>query len=155
MDLLLHLLSNIIPLPVTKEMVTTCRLGKAVVAVLKHPICAGTQNEKAISSRVQNVKTSWSQAVKALKDANASVKRPSENEGPVAKKARRDTPPKPALSSLLRKVQSTNDKISYSTENVTPKEQENGAKAEVKTAPTSSVNTPPPAAPAAGKFLVS
>lgn len=70
MDLLLHLLSNIAPLPVTKEMVTTCRLGKAVVAVLKHKICVGSPNEKAISSRVQTVKTSWSEAVKALRNVS-------------------------------------------------------------------------------------
>jgi hypothetical protein len=70
MDLLLHLLRNIAPLPVTKEMVTTCRLGKAVVAVLKHKICVGSPNEKAISSRVQTVKTSWSEAVKALRNVS-------------------------------------------------------------------------------------
>lgn len=70
MDLLLHLLTNIAPLPVTKEMVTTCRLGKAVVAVQKHSICVGTPNEKAISARVQNVKKKWSEAVKALKNVS-------------------------------------------------------------------------------------
>lgn len=51
-------------------MVTTCRLGKAVVAVLKHKICVGSPNEKAISSRVQTVKTSWSEAVKALRNVS-------------------------------------------------------------------------------------
>jgi hypothetical protein len=70
MDLLLHLLTSIAPLPVTKEMVTTCRLGKAVVAVQKHSICVGTPNEKAITTRVQNVKTKWSEAVKALKNVS-------------------------------------------------------------------------------------
>ena len=71
--MLLHLLTNIAPLPVTKEMVTTCRLGKAVVAILKHSICVGTPNEKAISSRVQNVKSRWSDTVKALKNVSECI----------------------------------------------------------------------------------
>ena len=70
MDLLLHLLTNVAPLPVTKEIVTTSRLGKAVVAVAKHSVCVGSPNEKAIQSRVQNVKAKWSEAVKALKNVS-------------------------------------------------------------------------------------
>ncbi|KAL3804534.1 hypothetical protein HJC23_002573 [Cyclotella cryptica] len=133
MDLLLHLLSNIAPLPVTKEMVTTCRLGKAVVAVLKHKICVGSPNEKAISSRVQTVKTSWSEAVKALRNGtNDSAKRPSEDDGPAAKKVKREAP-KPALSSLLKKFQSENVKAASSTESDSPKGQDSVAKQKEKT----------------------
>ena len=40
-DLLLHLLSNITKLPVSKEMVTSSKLGKQVAAVEKHKICMG------------------------------------------------------------------------------------------------------------------
>lgn len=71
MDLLLHLLSNIIPLPVTKEMVTTSRLGKTVSSVEKNAICAGP-NEAAIKSRIQQVKERWSASVKALKNVSVS-----------------------------------------------------------------------------------
>lgn len=70
MDLLLHLLSNIIPLPVTKDMVTTSRLGKTVSSVEKHSICVGSGNESAIKSRIQQVKERWSASVKALKNVS-------------------------------------------------------------------------------------
>ncbi len=69
-DLLLHLLSNIIPIPVTKEMVTDSRLGKTVSSVEKHNLCAGSANESAIKSRIQQVKERWSASVKALKNVS-------------------------------------------------------------------------------------
>ena len=67
-DLLLHLLSNIIPLPVTKDNVTSSRLGKTVSSVEKHDICVGGANEAAIKGRIQEVKERWSASVKALKN---------------------------------------------------------------------------------------
>ena len=70
MDLLLHLLSNISVLPVTKEMVTTSRLGKAVASLEKHKICVGSMNEASIKSRVGQVKERWSASVKALKNVS-------------------------------------------------------------------------------------
>ena len=70
MDLLLHLLTNIIPIPVTKEMVTTSKLGKAVSSVEKHGICVGSGNEAAIKSRIQQVKERWSASVKAMKNVS-------------------------------------------------------------------------------------
>jgi hypothetical protein len=69
-DLLLHLLSNIIPIPVTKELVTDSRLGKTVSSVEKHNLCAGSANESAIKSRIQQVKERWSASVKALKNVS-------------------------------------------------------------------------------------
>lgn len=69
-DLLLHLLSNIIPLPVTKEMVTSSRLGKTVSSVEKHSLCVGSANESAIKSRIQQVKERWSASVKAMKNVS-------------------------------------------------------------------------------------
>ena len=66
-DLLLHLLSNISKLPVSKEMVTSSKLGKQVAAVEKHKICVGGMNEKAIKDRVSKVKEDWSASVKKLK----------------------------------------------------------------------------------------
>lgn len=76
-DLLLHLLSNIIPLPVTKEMVTTSRLGKTVSSVEKHSLCVGGANEASIKGRIQQVKERWSASVKALKNSNVRYELPS------------------------------------------------------------------------------
>jgi hypothetical protein len=67
-DLLLHLLSNIIDLPVTKLLVKNSGMGKAIGSIEKHPICAGTPNESAIMDRVQKIKTAWNASVKARKD---------------------------------------------------------------------------------------
>ncbi len=65
-DLLLHLLGNIALLPVTKEMVTSSKLGKLVAAVEKNKICTG-MNEDAIKKRISKVKEEWSASVKRLK----------------------------------------------------------------------------------------
>jgi len=66
-DLLLHLLGGITMLPVSKEMVTSSKLGKQVAAVEKHAICKGGLNEIAIKERVSKVKEEWSASVKRLK----------------------------------------------------------------------------------------
>ncbi|EJK45236.1 hypothetical protein THAOC_36153 [Thalassiosira oceanica] len=112
MDLLLHLLSNIIPLPVTKEMVTTSRLGKLVSSVEKHTICVGSPNESAIKARINQVKERWSASVKARRNsANASKRQldSSSSQQPPAKKAKASS----SLSNLLKKVDgSSNDKPS-------------------------------------------
>lgn len=76
-DLLLHLLGSIAMLPVTKEMVTSSKLGKLVASVEKHPICVGGMNEVAIKDRVSKVKDEWSASVKRLKKANTSNSTPS------------------------------------------------------------------------------
>lgn len=69
-DLLLHLLTNIIPLPVTKELVTVSKLGKTVSSVEKHKVCIEGANQSAIKSRIQQVKEQWSASVKALKNVS-------------------------------------------------------------------------------------
>ena len=66
-DLLLVLLSSIIELPVTKSIVLDSGMGKAVRDIEKHKICAGTPNEPAIKSRVQEVKDAWNASVKVNK----------------------------------------------------------------------------------------
>ena len=71
-DLLLYFLSSIASLPVTKSQVRDSGMGKKVGSVDKHSICAGTPNETAIKSRVQNVKDSWNASVKALKELDTS-----------------------------------------------------------------------------------
>lgn len=71
-DLLLHLLGSIAMLPVTKEMVTSSKLGKLVASVEKHPICVGGMNEAAIRDRVSKVKDEWSASVKRLKKVSNS-----------------------------------------------------------------------------------
>eukprot|EP00581_Thalassiosira_minuscula_P001952 CAMPEP_0183747954 /NCGR_PEP_ID=MMETSP0737-20130205/67521_1 /TAXON_ID=385413 /ORGANISM="Thalassiosira miniscula, Strain CCMP1093" /LENGTH=819 /DNA_ID=CAMNT_0025983671 /DNA_START=1075 /DNA_END=3534 /DNA_ORIENTATION=+ len=146
-DLLLHLLSNIIPLPVTKEMVTTSRLGKTVSSVEKHRICVGSANEAAIKSRIQQVKERWSASVKALKNnssKNANNAKNSNNSNIAnnvsTKRAHEERAPQPAkkaklggssLSNLLRKVETTNNVVESSTmsaEEERQKKQEHDAK---------------------------
>lgn len=85
-DLLLHLLKNITMLPVTKEMVTTSKLGKAVAAVERHSICTAGKNESIIKQRISDVKHQWSASVKINKQAKgegerniSGQKRPLEN----------------------------------------------------------------------------
>lgn len=117
-DLLLHLLSMIAPLPVTKDMVTSSRLGKAVSAIEKDKICVGTRNEAAIKKRINEVKSRWSASVKALKSKSAKgatsapVKRQIDEKTsvppPVSKKAKVDAPRASSLSNLLKKVENSN-----------------------------------------------
>jgi hypothetical protein len=66
-DLLLHLLSSIKDLPVTKSNVVDSDMGKAIRDIEKHKICAGTANETAIKSRVKEVKDAWNASVKVNK----------------------------------------------------------------------------------------
>lgn len=66
-DLLLHLLGCIAMLPVSKEMVTSSKLGKQLTVVEKHKMCAGSMNEVAIKERIAKVKEEWSASVKRLK----------------------------------------------------------------------------------------
>lgn len=71
-DLMLHLLSSITMLPVSKEMVTSSKLGKNISAIEKHQICIGGLNEKTIKERVSKVKEEWSASVKRLKVSSSS-----------------------------------------------------------------------------------
>lgn len=66
-DLLLHLLSSITDLPVTKSMVVSSGMGKAIRDIEKHKICAGSDNEEAIKKRVKAVKDAWNASVKLNK----------------------------------------------------------------------------------------
>lgn len=65
-DLLLHLLSSIRDLPVTKSVVKSSGMGRAIGMIEKHRICSGTGNEEAIRTRVAAVKEAWNASVKAL-----------------------------------------------------------------------------------------
>ena len=67
-DLLLHLLTNIIELPVTKSVVKDSGMGKAIGSIEKHQICSGTPNEAAVRERVDKIKAAWNKSVKALKE---------------------------------------------------------------------------------------
>lgn len=67
-DLLLHLLTNITNLPVTKSVVKNSGMGKAIGQIDKHRICAGTLNEGAIKERVKAIKDAWNKSVKSLKE---------------------------------------------------------------------------------------
>ena len=118
-DLLLHLLTMITSLPVTKDMVTSSRLGKAVSAIEKDKICVGTKNEAAIKNRISEVKSRWSTSVKAQKSKstngtnNVPVKRQIVEETsspPPVKKAKVEAPRASSLSNLLKKVENSNGK---------------------------------------------
>lgn len=61
------MLSNVSELPVTKAIVMSSGLGKAIGAIVKHRICVGTKNEAVIKERVQKVKDDWNTSVKALR----------------------------------------------------------------------------------------
>lgn len=120
-DLLLHLLSNIIALPVNKSNVKDSGMGKAIGSIDKHKICAGTPNEAGIKERVSKVKAAWQKSVKLLKEKKNELpveassqletsKRDLDSNvdvAPASKKARTETDEKKkpsSLSSLLNKV---------------------------------------------------
>jgi len=114
-DFLLHLLSSIVNLPVTKTTVKDSGMGKAIGTIEKHRICKGTPNESVITSRVHDIKEAWNASVKALKavdpDTNEyssnSNKRPNEeSSSPTAAKRMKsvETKKASAFSSLLKKV---------------------------------------------------
>ena len=114
--MLLHLLSNIAHLPVTKTVVKGSGMGKAIGSIEKHSKCKGSPNETAISERVQQVKDAWQASVKAkkpndtltIKESASSPKRPVEVSAPSPVPKRAKTEPElktTAFSSLLKKVQ--------------------------------------------------
>eukprot|EP00980_Cylindrotheca_fusiformis_P004039 scaffold880_cov132-Cylindrotheca_fusiformis.AAC.35 len=108
-DLLLHMLTHITKLPVTKSVVKDSGMGKAINSIEKHSICAGTPNEGPIKERIKELKDSWNKSVKALKDSDAKQGTKRETDissaapSPAAKKPRTD---KASFSSLLKKVNS-------------------------------------------------
>jgi hypothetical protein len=67
-DLLLHMLTNITMLPVTKSVVKESGMGKAIGSIEKNKLFAGGPNEEAIKQRVKQIKEAWNKSVKALKE---------------------------------------------------------------------------------------
>mmetsp|Transcript_3294 Transcript_3294/g.8525 ORF Transcript_3294/g.8525 Transcript_3294/m.8525 type:complete len:828 (-) Transcript_3294:225-2708(-) len=147
-DLLLHLLTSVSLLPVTKEMVTSSKLGKAVAAVEKHRICSGGQNELAIKKRISRVKEEWSASVKVNKQT-APLKRPLEASSDSSpKKARTDNhggSKSTSFSNLLQKVSAPGKNLS-AAEVARLKAQERDAKLKERLS-----SLPPPAANASAK----
>ncbi len=118
-DLLLHLLSKIALLPVTKSIVKESGMGKVIGSIEKHRICADSPNKGAISERVSALKDAWHKSVKLRKDAvpsstaaasekpatpKRSIESISQTNTPTAKKVKTEEPKKSSFSSLLRKV---------------------------------------------------
>jgi len=116
---LLHLLSSIHHLPVTRSIVKDSGLGKKVGVLPKHKSYAGTPNESAIEERVQTIKDSWKNSVKIYKDDEAEQpskqpeekgKRPATDSEvsvkPPSKKTKVETTKasKSSFSSLLKKA---------------------------------------------------
>lgn len=113
MDLLLHYINSITKLPVTKQMVTESKLGKAVATVEKHKIVINGKNQVAIKERISKFKEAWSASVRARKGDSppAPAKRSSQGDSPLMQSSpkRAKTSPiaagkKSSLSSLLKKV---------------------------------------------------
>jgi hypothetical protein len=116
--LLLHLLSSITGLPVTKSVVKASGMGKAIGSIEKHSLVVGTPNETAVKDRVQSIKDSWHASVKALKGkdtpaaTNTVTKRQIESPAPSPPSAKRvkvadDSKKVSSFSSLLKKVSSS------------------------------------------------
>jgi hypothetical protein len=116
--LLLHLLSSITELPVTKSVVKASGMGKAIGSIEKHSLVVGTPNEEAVKNRVQLIKDSWHASVKALKGkdtpaaTNAAAKRQIESPeaSPISAKRVKvadDSKKVSSFSSLLKKVTSS------------------------------------------------
>jgi RNA recognition motif-containing protein len=126
-DLLLHLLTNITHLPVTKSIVKESGMGKAIGSIGKNKICAGTPNEGAIKERVSEIMTNWNKSVKARKETNQIIEESPETtrgvkreldssvipSSPSSKKAKADDTKKSSFASLLKKMgpSSPNTKI--------------------------------------------
>lgn len=72
-DLLLHLLTNVSQLPVSKSVVVSSGLGKVIGAIEKHKVCVGTKNETAIKERIQQVKANWNASVKDIRQQGKDV----------------------------------------------------------------------------------
>ncbi|GKY99620.1 hypothetical protein MPSEU_000916100 [Mayamaea pseudoterrestris] len=137
-DLLLHLLSNIASLPVTKSVVKSSGMGKLVGSLEKHSMITSSPNAAVVKERIQLVKDSWSSSVKARKSQDLPKetsqaagdhlvqtipapepprlvpKRPSEpmnaNDASIKRAKLADEPKKASssFSSLLKKVSGTN-----------------------------------------------
>jgi hypothetical protein len=67
-DLLLHLLDNMCMLPVSKEMVTSSKLGRQVNQITNNDMCKNMDdnNKKSIKQRVDKVKSAWKASAKLL-----------------------------------------------------------------------------------------
>lgn len=116
---MLHLLTKISLLPVTKSIVKESGLGKSVGSVVKHRICADSPNKVAIVERVNVIKDAWHKSVKIRKDrpqnsastasdktlsSKRGLESPSQSYSPTAKKIKLDDTKKSSFSSLLKKV---------------------------------------------------
>jgi hypothetical protein len=121
MDLLLHMLSNLVDLPVDKTVVKTSGMGKIIGSIEKHKICVGTPNESAIKERIQEIKDAWNASVKAKKaqtpaETKENTKRPAELDLPkqahtMVKRIKTEDTKKSAFSSLLKKVSSSESSV--------------------------------------------
>ena len=123
-DLLLHMLTNMISLPVTKSLVKNSGMGKAIGAIEKHPLCKGSLNEAVIQQRVASIKDAWQASVKARKshdskDSPVPTKRVVKREAsppttnvPISKRAKVEhgasEAKKSTFAALLEKVSGGN-----------------------------------------------
>uniref|UniRef100_A0A7S1BPG2 RRM domain-containing protein n=1 Tax=Corethron hystrix TaxID=216773 RepID=A0A7S1BPG2_9STRA len=107
-DLLLHLLNNIVYLPVTSDSIASSKIGKAVVGIKKHSICTSSANESTIKDLVNDVRDEW----KTLVESKKKVKK-ADSIVPDSSKRLRDEDPVPVMSAnpLTKKVRSSNTNL--------------------------------------------
>jgi hypothetical protein len=125
-DLLLHLLSNITSLPVTKSVVKESGMGKAIGSVEKLKMCAGTLNEEPIKERVAKIKDAWNKSVKSRREKSNENVSTDSNKGtqkrgldtssqisaPIGKKSKvEDSKKSSSFSSLVKKMAPTGNQL--------------------------------------------
>lgn len=143
--MLLHLLSSIVNLPVTRSVVKDSGMGNAIGAIGKHAICKGTPNEATIKERVQQVKDAWFASVKARKPLEAP-KEAAKREAPEppspspAKRVKADVEQKKTTSftSLLKKVSGSPNGVVSSNKSDSPPIPDKAAKPVVSVKPSHS-----------------
>jgi len=130
-DLLLHLLSNIVNLPVTSDAIASSKIGKAVVGIKKHKICTSSAHEIEVKDLVNEVRDEWKSRVDRIRktkkedskvvESTETAKRSREAERsslkysiPVSKKIKPSTVTKASSSHVMKAsdLLQKNEKIS-------------------------------------------
>lgn len=158
--MLLHTLSSIIYLPVTRSIVKDSGLGKRVAVLGKHKLVVGTPNEAAVQERVQAIKDTWKAAVKMYKDEaveeqskpvskSVGEKRPPSTETepvvskPIKKAKHESTKPssKTSFSSLLKKASAASTSCSNGSSKTSTRAQSAGSDSRASTASQSQTSS--------------
>jgi len=102
-DFLLHLVSSVTFLPVTKDMVASSKMGKTVVQAEKSKRFADSPNLEILKQRVERLKDEWTKSVKFNK--SLPVGSPTNK-----RKVSRDGMTSPSISSVAKKAKTIEKK---------------------------------------------